>query len=554
MESEQISSEVSDLEPEPDETFAATKTNTETGLTSQRHMASTGYTLPSPSPGPVDPVLGRPPSAKRNNPIYTLSDGSVVSGKGLGRGRPGVKRGPRKSKLSNEIVPDSDMTGKSLEPTSIPGYSFINFNPAAGMKFERPPQTPPGANSTNARKRKRTDSIGSQEPEMERSQSITSSPEYTPQSTQTRFGRQTQRPVTLLPSESPTSESIVPSVAIHESPQSTSPTAKKTPTTSTFVKPHTPVTHPKIKRKIYRGRESLALCEHCLRGNGPVGNVIVFCDACNHCWHQRCHDPPISKETVADKNADWFCASCDEILHPEKKRREGSGGKKGKKRARKPDNIAATTAPSPSNAAGPNVSPDLTTTPAVTSARLNLMPANTLTRDQRQSYLNTLPRERLVALLMHATDLAPNLALFPSLSSSSATATSTITSTSTPSPSIPNPNPSQVVQPPHTTAPSTPLPLPTPHLPKLYTPQPSLYRSPQSTHDEPYTFEPDELVQLYPKPGHGVVLPPEANDLHMLLEGPETRTFSHWVGGTWGVDGGGPSEVLLHQHRAIVGA
>lgn len=52
--------------------------------------------------------------------------------------------------------------------------------------------------------------------------------------------------------------------------------------------------------------------------------------------------------------------------------------------------------------------------------------------------------------------------------------------------------------------------------------------------DEGYYDNYDELALVYAKPGEGVydlVLPPESADLNMLLEGPESRTFSHWVRG-----------------------
>lgn len=52
---------------------------------------------------------------------YVMPDGTVVNGKGLGRGRPGIKRGPRKSALSNEITgtPDNDSV-TLLTPSPAP--------------------------------------------------------------------------------------------------------------------------------------------------------------------------------------------------------------------------------------------------------------------------------------------------------------------------------------------------------------------------------------------------------------------------------------------------
>lgn len=53
-----------------------------------------------------------------------------------------------------------------------------------------------------------------------------------------------------------------------------------------------------------------ALCKRCGRGNSPEKNMIVFCDGCNLCWHQNCHDPVITEETVKDEVAPWFCSDC----------------------------------------------------------------------------------------------------------------------------------------------------------------------------------------------------------------------------------------------------
>lgn len=39
----------------------------------------------------------------------------------------------------------------------------------------------------------------------------------------------------------------------------------------------------------------------------------------------------------------------------------------------------------------------------------------------------------------------------------------------------------------------------------------------------------DEHALLYPKAGHGIKLPPESKDLHILLEGTECQTFSHFL-------------------------
>ena len=457
------------------------------GLSSFRanlHPVSADSTLRS---SPAAAPLGRPPSSKRQIPTYKMSDGSVVSGKGLGRGRPGIKRGPRQSKLSNEITIDSDRDTDRSTPLSSPQNT-----PAPTM--QGPDLLNGVTNGSIKRKRAGSNlSRGSNENQIE---SRSSTPEYNPQSSQTRSGRQSQRPSTILSLGTPT-KNASDTVSNGISP-TTSPSSKKPRGTETFAKPHTPITHPKIKRKIYRGRESLALCEHCLRGNGPAGNVIVFCDACNHCWHQKCHDPPIAKETVADKHAEWFCASCDDILHPEK-RKARSGSKTGKQKGRKTSQSGDGT--------GLVVEIQTTKLPINTlntHSPSTLVPANLLSREQRLSYLNSLTKAQLTDLLMRATDLAPEIPIFPR-------------------------GPTET---PKTTVPIFSR---TPETPKTDSKTQSM------DNEQDWEYELDEIAALYPKPGNGVRLPPESADLHMLLEGPECRTFSHWKG-AWGQPGplGGP--------------
>ncbi|KAI0020506.1 CoA-transferase family III domain-containing protein [Xylariomycetidae sp. FL0641] len=65
------------------------------------------------------------------------------------------------------------------------------------------------------------------------------------------------------------------------------------------------------KRKYYGKRTpEQALCKVCTRGRSVPRNDIVFCDGCNLCWHQRCHDPPIDDGYVSDESRSWFCGAC----------------------------------------------------------------------------------------------------------------------------------------------------------------------------------------------------------------------------------------------------
>lgn len=376
-------------------------------------------------------------SSSRRLKQYTLADGTIVSGKGLGRGRPGIKRGPRR--------PKTDETGRSVSaPGSAPESVFSSSRPEATILNKR------GRIGSDAYKTK------SETPDSDSmlSASRESSPEYNPTG-ETRSGRKVQKPV-------------ADQIQIAES---VSPAAKRprlesrntAPTISPALK-----THPKIKRRLYRGREQLALCEHCQRGHGPTGNNIVFCDACNRCWHQRCHEPQVPQSVITDTKAEWFCSNCEKILN----------SKKGKKAKLAASTSTATDAPGP-QFIGP------------------LVGGAALSEAHKVAFLQSRTKEQLISLIMTGSDLAPALPMFQ-----------------VPAPQLPQAQfKSNYITPVSST-------------PGLHTA--AVAADPE---DEGYDSYFDEHAALYPKPGNGVKLPPEHADVHMLLEHPHSKTFSHWIRG-----------------------
>ncbi|EXJ87673.1 hypothetical protein A1O1_04597 [Capronia coronata CBS 617.96] len=389
---------------------------------------------------------------------YVLPNGSLVSGKGLGRGRPGIKRGPRSTKrtTSDDVSSQSALVGgtsTSSEATKPPTKRRKSGN------FDSP-LTHAQASTTAT------------------TPSRVSSEEYNPTTTQTRSGRHTQRPIPLA----------------SEMAASASPSRRPTrPDTSTSASPATVKAHPKIKRRVYRGREQFALCEHCQRGHGPPSNVIVFCDACNKCWHQRCHDPNISKQTISDTKAEWFCATCDRILH---------GAKKGRKL---PVKTNVQTLPP-----APITTPPLSYDGPRVGGRL-LDPA------QKSAYLGTLSKDDLVSLLLEASNLAPDLPLFKRL--------------------VPASQLEDFPQAQFTSTYVTPVSKPPAFADKDT-------RNNVDAVDEGYDDNFDDHAALYPKPGNGVQLPPDSEDLHILLEGKDSKTFSHWVRGMKGKDFSGTGNII----------
>ena len=400
----------------------------------------------------MPPPKREPKTSARRVKQYTLSDGTVVSGKGLGRGRPGVKRGPRNPKytiVDPDSLPESDVTHQISQSPA--------HRPLPNRKRKR-------ANS-DASNVKTTFSAST----SYTSESRESSVEYNPIE-ETKSGRKIQKPVTVA---------SIPDIA---SPASKRP--KLEDSISASISPSVLKNHPKIKRRIYRGREQLALCEHCLRGHGPPGNVIVFCDACNKCWHQRCHDPQVPQTIIADTKAEWFCSDCDRILHAKKGRKAAAAAV-----AKLP------TIPSTEPAAAPAFSG-----PLIGGAALN--------HAQKQSYLHSLAPDKLITLILSASELAPALPLFQA-----------------PAPQLPQAK--------FTSNYTTPVSSTTIH----HT------AASAADDDEGYDSHFDEHAYLYPKPGEGVKLPPESVDLHILLESKESGTFSHWVRGMSGVEFSGTADV-----------
>ncbi|KAI0539485.1 hypothetical protein GGR58DRAFT_500126 [Xylaria digitata] len=133
------------------------------------------------------------------------------------------------------------------------------------------------------------------------------------------------------------------------------------------------------KRKSYGKRTAeQALCKVCTRGLSPSMNQIVFCDGCNFCWHQMCHDPYIDDDFVNDETRSWFCGRC-------LAKREKALAKKKTLVEYKGISWASKSA------------------------------------DQRRKYLTDLPHAQLVNIIMYSTELHPDLPIFPAQESGTST-------------------------------------------------------------------------------------------------------------------------------------
>ncbi|KAK7943338.1 uncharacterized protein PG986_012451 [Apiospora aurea] len=127
------------------------------------------------------------------------------------------------------------------------------------------------------------------------------------------------------------------------------------------------------KKKHYGKRTpEQALCKVCTRGLSPASNQIVFCDGCNVCWHQLCHDPYIDDEFVSDESRSWFCRGCSAKKEKQLAKKKSVNGFKGVSWANK-------------------------------------------SAEQKRNHLSNLQPAQLVNMVMYALELHPDLPIFPAV-------------------------------------------------------------------------------------------------------------------------------------------
>lgn len=311
--------------------------------------------------------------------------------------------------------------------------------------------------------------------------------------TQTKSGRQIHRPTMFTP-EQVQKKSVSPDTN-HQQP-------------------------PRKRRRVYRkGKEVNVVCLRCDRGHSPRCNAIVFCDDCNAPWHQFCHDPPIGDDVISVKNKEWFCGECrpidtplDLTLKPNGQTREQNGLRT-------------------------SISPSMQTSGPQTPT---LLAGSQLSRVEKKSYFSSLSHAALVNLLVDISDSRPDIPIFPanlnelntaSFSSSTSTISSSIVSNGLAGGSQQYKILGQATT-------STP--------PSSKRPSESVPASTRNGVGENSDEEEVEEHRLYPKPGNGFRLPPDSEDIDMLLEDPSSTTFSHALHGS-------SKAIAETNHMQIVG-
>jgi hypothetical protein len=159
--------------------------------------------------------------------------------------------------------------------------------------------------------------------------------------------------------------------------------------------------------------------------------------------------------------------------------------------------------------------------------RVTLKPkvgAERFSTEERQSYFSRLSHTSLVKLLMDISSSNPNLPIFPSnLSQPVIPCSSFYTS----APKIPTPIISITAAP--AVGPSTTTATNATKNSNL--PATVITAAAATDNDSDSEYEYVEEHRLYPRAGNGFRLPPESEDLDMLLEDPQCSTFSHALHG-----------------------
>ncbi|KAL3463823.1 hypothetical protein BJX64DRAFT_256351 [Aspergillus heterothallicus] len=372
------------------------------------------------------------------------------------------------SNISSRPRPVSSVSTKAVKFTSAPRQRAVAGN-----------------RKSLSKKRKRgKDSDG--EDVIRAGDSSSDESDFTPTATQTKSGRQVNRPSVYVP------EHVIP--ALPKEHINTSGATDK------------PQDAAKKRRRVSRkGKSTNSNCAHCQRGHSAPRNVIVFCDRCNRAWHQFCHDPPIERDVITVKEKEWLCRDCNpveiNISHPTVVR---------------------------SN-------PSLTWEPPVhvpiSPPSIEVGGGKFSTADRRQ-FLSGLSHATLVELLLTISDKHPTVPMFPkdmaTFPVSKFPSSQALISSTEPEPTPTLPATTNGLTPANPTIPAAQNGVDAASTDAL--PQRPRARYQEISSDEESEYEFQEH-RLYPRAGNGVRLSALAEDLDILAEDPACATFSYALHG-----------------------
>ncbi|PWY76298.1 hypothetical protein BO70DRAFT_94013 [Aspergillus heteromorphus CBS 117.55] len=255
--------------------------------------------------------------------------------------------------------------------TSSPATSATKpKKPAVGGGRQRKSITNGSKHGSKRGKKRRRNNGSDGEDVIRAGDSSTDESDVAPTATQTKSGRQVNRPSLYVPPPSAPAVAKETSNSLHTSNNATGQTAARK------------------RKRIHRiGKDAIINCLHCQRGHSPLSNSIVFCDECNAAWHQLCHDPPIGAEVVTVKEKEWFCRECRpvqiSIIQP----------------------TVVRSNPSLTSGQPPSYHPLVVPRTEVGAERY--------ADDDRRGFLSGLSHATLVELLMTISDHNPTIPMFP---------------------------------------------------------------------------------------------------------------------------------------------
>lgn len=193
----------------------------------------------------------------------------------------------------------ADPVSTHLNPQSQPQAMALGTKTAKQQKTAAPRARQSANGTKRTVKRRRRGDYDDGEGIIKAGDSTSDESDIAPPATQTKSGRQVNRPSLYVPPPASSPSFSNRNTAAVPSPSSNLAT--------------TPGSARKCKRVMRKGKDINANCVHCQRGHSPFTNAIVFCDSCNRAWHQLCHDPCIDSEVVLVKEKEWMCKECKPV-------------------------------------------------------------------------------------------------------------------------------------------------------------------------------------------------------------------------------------------------
>ncbi|KAA8644786.1 phf1/phf2 family PHD finger domain-containing protein [Aspergillus tanneri] len=349
--------------------------------------------------------------------------------------------------------------------SSSPAASSTTQKKPATSTLQRRSTMPSNGTKRKKRRRRWDDSDG--EGVILAGDSSSDESNITPTATQTKSGRQVNRPSLYVPA--PASPVTVKARSDSLDAASLAAARKRQRVNS------------------HKAKDKYINCIHCQRGHSPTSNAIVFCDGCNQAWHQRCHDPPINAEVVSVKEKEWLCRGC------------------------KPVEITITqptVVRSNPSLSGPSFHPPTHHPVAVPTLEVG---GERFSIDDRRGFLSRLSHATLVELLVTISNSYPTMPMFPNnlkaLPSSQFSFRSSVPAVSPPSAqtnSMSSTSGAEDITVPSASAANRPL-------------------------DESSADSEDEFMdhRLYPRAGNGIRLSTNVDDLDILREDVHCPTFSY---------------------------